>query len=115
MKSKKIPVLLFLVFSVLTVLFFIATYVIFVKSYEDPRWRIFDYNSRQATEGDIYNVAEVHVVKSVELVEDRKLRFEFSPPFETEAWRIISAEDKQIVNRDVFPEIPFPDEPRTET
>ena len=50
---------LFILFAVLAVLFFAGTAVIFVKSYCDPRWRVFDFNSRQATKGEIYNVAEI--------------------------------------------------------
>ena len=77
MKSENIMKWIFFLLSALTIIFFMCCYVIYLKSYKDPRWRIFDYNSRQATEGDIYNVAEIPVVKSVELVGERKLRFEF--------------------------------------
>ncbi|MFC1508857.1 hypothetical protein ACFL60_04105 [Candidatus Omnitrophota bacterium] len=115
MKSEKMLKWVFFLLSVITIFFFMCCYGIYLKSYKDPRWRIFDYNSRQATEGDIYNVAEIPVVKSVDLVGERKLRFEFAPPFDTEAWKIISAEDKRLVNRDVFPEIQFPDERLSDT
>ena len=115
MRLKKAQIILFVLCGILTLLFFIGSLCIYVKSYQDPRWRVFDYNSRQATEGDIYNVAEVPVVQSVELVGKRKLRFTFAPPFKTEAWKIISAEDRRLVSRDVYPEIQFPDTPLTET
>ncbi|MBT4484508.1 MAG: hypothetical protein HOC71_12620, partial [Candidatus Latescibacteria bacterium] len=46
---------LFIIFAALAVLFFTCSAVIFVKSYSDPRWRVFDFNSRQATGGEIYN------------------------------------------------------------
>jgi len=34
-----------------------------VNNATDTRWRVFDSNSRQVTEGDIYNVAEVLVIQ----------------------------------------------------
>lgn len=115
MQLKKVQKLLFVLCSILTILFFAVSWRIYVKSYQDPRWRVFDYNSRQATEGDIYNVAEIPVVQSVKLVGNRKLRFTFTPPFKTEAWKIISAEERSLVSRNVYPDIQFPDTSLTKT
>ena len=104
-----------IVFLTLTIVFFTALCVLYVNSFKDPRWRVFDINSRQASEGEIYNVAEVHAIKSIELVDNRKLRFEFTPPFETGLWRVLSAESRHVISQGASPEIQFPDEPKTET
>ena len=50
-----------------------------IKAFNDPRWRVFDFNSRQATEDEIYTVAEIPVITKVKEVSKRKLRFYFSP------------------------------------
>ena len=111
-KTLKIKLISFIT---LTVFFFAATCFIYLKSYKDPRWRVFDFNSRQASKGEIYNVAEVPAIKSGKLVGPRRLRFEFTPPFETEVWRVLSTEDRRIISQGTYPEIQFPDEPLTET
>ncbi|MBN1291238.1 MAG: hypothetical protein JXB48_05300, partial [Candidatus Latescibacteria bacterium] len=115
MNFQKIIRIKLVVCIILTIFFFISSYVIYVKTYEDPRWRVFDFNSRQASKGDIYNVAEIPAIKSVKLVAPRKLRFEFTPPFETEIWMILSAEDRRVISEGVYPEIQFPGEVKTET
>ncbi|MCE5251737.1 transglutaminase-like domain-containing protein [bacterium] len=115
MTPSKKTVRIVILSGILTILFFSGLSYIFVKSYQDPRWRIFDFNSRQASEGEIYNVAEVHAIKSIKLVGPRKLRFEFTPPFQTEAWKILTAEERREVSRDVYPEIQFSDKPSSET
>jgi len=100
---------------VVTSIFFAATLWIFFECYEDPRWRVFDFNSRQAAEGEIYNVAEVPAIKSVELCGERKLRFEFTPGIRAKSWTIRSRVKGTVVSRGALPEIPFPDEPYTDT
>ena len=106
---------IFTIFIFLTIILFTSSAFIFLKSYHDPRWRVFDFNSRQATEGDIYNVAEIPAVQSVKLVGVRKLRFKFTPPIKAESWIIRSQSDNKIISQGKHPEIQFPDEPYTET
>jgi len=80
-----------------------------VNNATDPRWRVFDFNSRQATEGDIYNVAEVPVISKVKEVSPRKLRFWFSPPIKTTSWKIIDVKTGKIMGQGEKPEIQFAD------
>jgi hypothetical protein len=77
----------------------------------DPRWRVFDFHSRQAAESEIYSVAEVPAVKKVRLVSPRRLRFEFHPPFDRTAWKVIDDKGGSVLNQGGRPEIPFPDTP----
>ena len=117
---------IFLCFMVLTAVFFTLLVYVFLHSYylcsygtvknmHDPRWRIFDYNSRQASEDEVYNVAEIPVLKHVRLTGERKLRFEFNPPIKTKKWTIIRESDQRIVSEGKYPEIQFPDSAYTET
>ena len=115
LKTSQLRLFLFGFCGILTIVFLIATYTIYSKSYSDPRWRIFDYNSRQAAESEIYNVAEVPVVSKVKLVGDRTLRFVFSPKFATEHWKILSEKDRTTVSQGRYPEIAFTDEPSRDT
>lgn len=80
-----------------------------VSNVNDPRWRVFDFNSRQATEGDIYNVAEIPVISKVKEISPRKLRFWFSPPIKTTSWKIIDFNTGKVMGRGSQPEIQFPD------
>lgn len=100
----------FYVCASLTVFFTACLVLLYVDAYKDPRWRIFDFHSRQASEGEIYNVAEVPAVKSVDLVGYRKLRFTFTPPVKADGWKILRAEDRSIVHEGTRPEIQFTDE-----
>jgi hypothetical protein len=83
------------------------TAVIFIRSYQDPRWRVFDYNSRQATEGEIYQVADIPAIRAVKLVGDRRLRFDFTPPVKAKSWKVVTADSGKVVSDGPFPEIPF--------
>jgi hypothetical protein len=123
---KKIVNFIFRLFLIMTVICFIGLMYVFIHSYylcsyktvrnvHDPHWRIFDYNSRQASEDEIYNVAEVPSLKSARLVDHRKLRFEFILPVKTNSWKIISMNDNRIVSSGKYPEIRFPDDIQTET
>ncbi len=98
-----------------TILCAATTAAIFVKSYQDPRWRVFDYNSRQAAEGDIYAVAEIPAIHSVSLSGERRLRFEFTPPLETSSWKVVSGKNNRVVSQGPFPEIAFGDTASNET
>ena len=93
----------------------VALAVIFQRSYADPRWRMFDFNSQQATEGEIYNVAEIPCIQSVELTASRTLRFTFTPPIETSAWTVQRKEDPSSAVQVSQAEIAFPDQPLTAT
>jgi hypothetical protein len=86
-----------------------------VHIFKDPRWRVFNLNSRQANEGEIYNVAEVPVIKEVSLVGHRKLRFEFSPKIQTNSWKVQSIEDAAVAGEGKYPEIQFPDTGKSRT
>ena len=39
--------------------------VMFCHTYRDPRWRVFNFHSRLATEAEIYNVSENPVISKV--------------------------------------------------
>ena len=82
-----------------------------VNNAGDPRWRVFDLNSRQASEGEIYNVAEVPVISKVKEVAPRKLRFWFSPPIDAGSWKIIDINTGEILGTGKNPEVQFPDMP----
>ena len=112
---------LFLVFLILSGVCFAGSLFIFLHSYylesyfnvhvfHDPRWRIFNFNSRQATEGDIYNVAEVPAVHKVKLIGKRRLRFSFIPPIKTSSWKVVNTDDGSINTQGPYPEVQFKDE-----
>ena len=105
----------FYVCASFTVFFTACLVLLYVDACKDPRWRIFDFHSRQASEGEIYNIAEVPAVKSVDLVGYRKLRFTFTPPVKTNNWKILRAEDRSIVHEGPRPEIQFSGEPSNGT
>lgn len=98
-----------------SVVFLIVLAVMFLKSGEDPRWRIFDYNSRQATVSEIYAVSEIPSVRSVQLTGKRRLRFLFNTDFKPQAWKVTTKADGAVVSEGVHPELPFPDEPYSDT
>ncbi len=77
----------------------------------DPRWRVFDFHSRQAAESEIYSVAEVPAVKTVRLAAPRTLRFEFYPPFNQTVWKVVDDKDGRALNQGGRPEILVPDTP----
>jgi hypothetical protein len=77
----------------------------------DPRWRVFDFHSRQAAESEIYSVAEVPAVKTVRLAAPRTLRFEFYPPFNRTVWKVVEDKDGRILDQGGRPEILFSDTP----
>lgn len=105
----------FLASMILTTLFCAAAVIIYAASFRDPRWRVFDFNSRQASEGEIYNVAEIPAIRKVSFAGPRKLRFEFTPDLNAESWTIRSAKDGSVVSSGPCPEIYFTGEPHTGT
>ena len=120
MAARKFSFIGFGVFTILAIVFAAVLFPMFYKSYysnwdagietrNDPRWRVFDFNSRQATEDEIYNVAESPVVKKVSLSGKRKLLFEFSPEIKTDSWTIISKTTGKVLSESPLPEIQFPD------
>ena len=115
MRNRKFLNYLLWIVSVLTVLFFAGTVAIFHISYKDPRWRSVDFTSRQATEGEIYNVSEIPAVKSVRFSGERKLRFEFTPPISAKSWTVRAKSDNRVVSQGSFPEIQFGDKPSGDT
>ncbi len=105
---------IFWIFATFTFVFLVASLFIYHHSYADPRWRVFDYNSHQVSESDIYNVSEILTVKSVSLVGNRRLRFEFIPPVQTRAWEITTDQGEPIF-QGAYPEVPFLNEPNNRT
>ena len=77
----------------------------------DPRFRVVDFNSRQATEGEIYDAAEVPVIAKVREAGPRRLRLEFKPAIRAGSWEVRDAVDGRLVSEGRYPEIPFPNEP----
>jgi len=75
----------------------------------DPRWRVIDFNSRPASESEIYDVAEVPVIRKISEVGPRRLRFEFAPAIRTTGWTVVEGPERTVVARGPFPEIPFPE------
>ncbi len=76
----------------------------------DPRWRIFNFNSRQAAEAEIYNVAEIPAVRRASLVGRRRLRLEFTPPIAAPSWTVVDAETGAVNTQAPHPEVQFGDE-----
>jgi len=114
-----LPIRMFLVLAGICLL---GTLAVFIHSYylesyfnvhvvNDPRWRIFNFNSRQATEGDIYNVAEIPAVRRASLVGRRRLRLEFTPPIAASSWTVTDAATGAVIARGPYPEVQFGDEP----
>ena len=112
---------LFRFFLVVSIICLVGLAYVFLDSYylrslrtvnnaSDPRWRVFDFNSRQVTEGDIYNVAEVPVISKVKEVSPRKLRFWFSPPIKTTSWKVVDVKTGKIMGQGSKPEIQFHDQ-----
>jgi hypothetical protein len=77
----------------------------------DPRWRVFDFHSRQAVDDEIYAVSEFPAVKRVRLAGPRRLLFEFHPPFDKASWKVIDAKTGKLLSQGRRPEIAFPDSP----
>lgn len=101
--------------SILAAGCFVLLAVLYFTSFRDPRWRVVDLNSCQAAESEIYNVREVPVISNVLLGGPRRLRFEFSPAIHTSKWSTVSESDGKPIHEGPEPEIPFSDEPFTET
>ncbi len=109
-------------FFALTILGLLAASAIFLDTYflrgrrtvrnaGDPRWRVYDFHSRQATQGEIYDVAEVPAIRKVREVAPRRLRVEFVPPVRTSLWRTEDAATGAVLASGPDPEIPFSGEP----
>jgi hypothetical protein len=73
----------------------------------DPRWRIFDCNSRQATDNELYTVSDVPSIRDVPEIADRRLRFFFTPEIRTSSWEVRAESTGKTVYRGAYPEIPF--------
>jgi hypothetical protein len=70
---------------------------------------VIDFNSRPAAESEIYDVAEVPVIRKVSEVGPRRLRFEFAPAIRATSWTVFEGPERTVVARGPFPEIPFPE------
>jgi hypothetical protein len=122
LSRTKINRIAFLIFLSVAVLSFLGLVYIYLDTYyfrsfrtvgnkHDPRWRVFDFHSRQAAESEIYSVAQIPAVKKVKEASVRRLRFTFHPPFDKTRWKVFNAEDGTIVHPGPTAEIPFPDSP----
>lgn len=94
---------------------FLGTAYIFVESFSDPRWRVFGYTSRQATENDIYTVADIPAITAVTLAGKRTLRLFFTPSIDVLSWTVRARSDNRVIHRGLHPDIPFPDTAYTGT
>ena len=114
--------LAFIIFLSVAVFSFLGLVYIYLDTYylrssrtvgnqHDPRWRVFDFHSRQAAESEIYSVADIPAIKKVEKAAGRRLRFTFHPPFDETRWKVLNAKDGSIVHGGPAAEIPFPDTP----
>ncbi|MDD8015713.1 MAG: transglutaminase-like domain-containing protein [Acidobacteriota bacterium] len=120
MKKKKTPLVRFFFFLALIcalaeAYFFLDTYYLrsyrTVHNFRDPRWRVFDYHSRPAPPGEIYNVSDIPAIRKVREAGRRRLRFEFTPPPPAANWKTLDAADRSLLSQGPFPEIQFPDAP----
>lgn len=118
-RKNRLPFLIFLSVAVLSFLGLVYIYLdtYYLRSFRtvgnrhDPRWRVFDFHSRQAAESEIYSVAEIPAVKKVKEAASRRLRFTFHPPFDKTRWKVLNAEDGTTFHGGPAAEIPFPDSP----
>ena len=105
MKSKRVAQGLFVFFGVMTIVCVVGLTYVYLDSYylrsrrnvgnsSDPRWRIFDLNSRQATEGEVYTVSDFPYLEDAHLVGDRRLRFQFHLPVKPKAWSVVTLKTK---------------------
>jgi hypothetical protein len=82
-----------------------------VGNAKDPRFRVVDFHSRQATEGEIYDVAEIPIIAGVREAGPRRLRFDFKPAIRAAAWEVRDAADGRLISEGPDPEVAFPGEP----
>ena len=126
MKVRSITLVGIMVFGILAIICFSGALYMFlstfyfgsdksVKTWKDPRWRVFDYNSRQAAENEIYNVAEIPALKGVREVSKRKLRFEFTPEIPASSWKILSKKSGDIISQGQYPDISFSEKAYNDT
>lgn len=109
MGAKRIIRVCLAVTLAITAVCLTATLYIFFTSYREPRWRVFDFNSHQATELDIYSVSDVPAISSTRLVGPRKLRIEFTPSIHARSWEVRDAKDRRLLSKGPEPDIQFPD------
>ena len=123
---RKITLHGFIICSISTLVFFLGIVYIFTHTYwydadrirkmrNNPRWRVFDFNTRQAAENEIYNVKEIPVISNTREVTSRKIRFDFSPPIKTDIWKVLQTKSGRILSESKYPEIQFPDTTYHET
>lgn len=105
--------LLFLVFLFLDTYYWRSLRT--VRNRNDPRWRVFDFHSRPASEIEIYSVAEIPAVQSVKKTGRRRLRLVFHPPFHKTSWRVLDAQTGELIWPGPSAEIPFPNSPQRKT
>lgn len=126
MKGRKIALGGSIVFLVLALIFFAGGLWIFMHTYylstdrtencpRDPRWRIFDYNSRQGTENEIYCVSDIPSVRYVPEIEDRRLRFYFTPGIKASSWEVKSVTTGETIHKGQYPELVFTDKGHQDT
>jgi hypothetical protein len=105
MKTRRVAKGFFTFFGVMTIACVVGLTYVYLDSYylrsqrnvgnsSDPRWRIFDFNSRQATEGEVYTVSDLPYLEGARLIGDRRLRFSFHLPANPKAWSVVTLKTK---------------------
>jgi hypothetical protein len=108
----------FIAFSALAMVFFTGALWIFLHTCYfssdrtencpgDPRWRIFDCNSRQATDNELYTVSDIPSLRNAPEIADRRLRFFFTPDIKASSWEVKLQSHGKTVYKGPYPEIPF--------
>jgi hypothetical protein len=122
MSSARFPRGLFRFFLALSILCLIGIIYFFADTYYlrslrtvsnagDPRWRVFDFHSRQAADDEIYAVDDFPAIKRVRLAGPRRLLFEFHKPFDRADWKVIDTKTGRLMSQGRRPEVSFPDSP----
>jgi hypothetical protein len=105
METKRVAKGFVAFFAVMTIACAVGLTYVYLDSYylrsqrnvgnsSDPRWRIFDWNSRQATEGEVYTVSDLPYLEGARLVGDRRLRFQFHLPANPKTWSVVTLKTK---------------------
>lgn len=82
-----------------------------VRNARDPRFHVVDFHSRQASEGEIYDAAEIPVLAGVREAGARRLRLDFKPAIRADEWEVRDAADGRLISEGPYPEITFSGRP----
>jgi len=112
--------LILIAFSIITLISFTSLFIIYLDTYylrsyrtvrniKDPRWRVIDFNSRLATESEIYSVRESPALKTVKEIEPHHIRLIFHEPFNKTTWTIQDLDSEKIIASNPQANIFFPE------